>query len=139
MKKILKIVGGIILGIVVLALLLVLVVLLVIIWLQAKFSSRKEYELVMRLYHLFVFAPYRLHLQKSHVELGVYLQYAREMCNRVLLPLLVLATDALVLLILGAALTVTMPVITFFSVICLLLDVLFIYWILRKKNFQAGK
>ena len=113
--------------------------LLFIIWLQAKFSSRKEYELVMRLYRLFMYAPYRLHLQKSHVELGVYLQYAREMCNRVLLPLMVLATDALVLLILGAALTVSMPVITFFSVICLILDVLFIYWILRKKNFRAGK
>ncbi len=113
--------------------------LLLIIYLQTRFSSGKEYEMGMRLYTLYMKAPYTLHLKHGHVELGVMILRAREMAQRVMLPAMNLLTDALVILMLGTVLVISMPLITLCSVGFLLLDVLAVYFLLRKANYDIGR
>ena len=75
-----------------------------VICLQARFSSAKEYEISMRLYTRYMNSPYAFHLKYGHIELGVMIVRAREVCQQVLLPSMSLLTDALVILVLGTAL-----------------------------------
>ncbi|MBQ9502545.1 MAG: ABC transporter ATP-binding protein [Lentisphaeria bacterium] len=113
--------------------------LLLIICLQTKFASEKEYEMGMRLYALYMKAPYMLHLRHGHVELGVMITRAREMAQRVMLPAMNLLTDVLVIFMLGSVLMISMPLITLCSVGFLLLDVLAVYFLLRKANYSIGR
>ena len=112
---------------------------LLVVYLQARFTSHKEYEMGMRLYNLYMHADYRLHLQYGHVELGVMIVRAREVCLRVMLPAMSLMTDLLVILVLGATLAVSMPLLTLCSAGFLLVDVLSIYLLLRKLNYSLGR
>ena len=110
-----------------------------VICLQARFSSAKEYEISMRLYTCYMNSPYTLHLKYGHIELGVMIARAREMCQRVLLPSMSLLTDALVILVLSTALLISMPLVTLCSAGFLVADVLIIYFLLRKINYSVGR
>ncbi len=112
---------------------------LFIIYLQAKFSAYKEYELGTRLYDQFMRAPYKLHLQKGHIEIGVIVQRARELSIRLILPVMNLGSDTLVILILCAFLTYAMPLVMCCSVLCLAVDIAAACLLLRKLNFKFGK
>ena len=113
--------------------------LLAVIYLQAKFSSLKECEMGMRLYSHYMRSAYPFHLKHGHVELGVMVFRAREVCLRVMLPTMSLLADALVILMLGAALLVSMPLVTLCSAGFLTVDVLAAYFLLRKTNSRLGR
>ena len=112
---------------------------LLIIYLQTNFTSRKEYEMGMRFYALYMNAPYPFHLKHGHVELSVMVSRAREVCLRVMLPAMNLLTDGLVIFTLGAVLAVSMPMITLCSVGFLLIDVTAAYFLLRRFNYLLGR
>ena len=112
---------------------------LLVIFLQAKFSTRKEYETSMRLFEVYMRAPYELHLKHGHVELGVMIVRAREACFQVLLPLMVVASDVLVIAMLSCALLYSMPLVTLVTVFSLGINVFLACFLLRKINYRVGR
>lgn len=112
---------------------------LFIIYLQARFSAKKEHELGMRMYDLFMHVPYPIHLNKGHVEIGIIVQRARELSIRLLLPVLNLSSDILTILVLSAVLIYSMPLVMLGSSLCLAADIAAAYFLLRKLNFKLGK
>ena len=106
---------------------------------QSNFSAAKERELSMRLFIRYIHADYSTFLSEGHVEQLVMLERVRDICTRVLLPAMCAASDILIMILLGAALTVSMPKLMLVMMLFLLLDGIAVYYPTRKLNHSVGK
>ena len=106
--------------------------------LQAHFVARKEAQLCLRLFSTYIRAPYMLHLNRGHIELGVMLLRARELCSRVILPFMCIATDLMVISTVCSVLLWTMPLVTIGTIGLLSFNAGIIYFLLKKFNFSTG-
>ena len=106
--------------------------------LQTNFVAKKESELCVRLFSTYIHAPAPLHLKRGHIELGVMLLRARELCNRIILPAMCVTTDLMVIATVCAVLLWTMPWITLGTIGLFSFNAGFIFFLLKKFNFNAG-
>jgi ABC-type multidrug transport system fused ATPase/permease subunit len=109
-----------------------------VICLQTYFVAQKEAQLCLRLFSTYIRAPYVLHLNRGHIELGVMLLRARELCNRIILPFMCIATDFMVISTVCAVLLWTMPLITLGTIGLLSFNAGIVYLLLKKFNFSTG-
>ena len=108
------------------------------IFFQTRFVARKEYELCIRLYRNYLHAPYRMHLNRGHIELGVMLLRAREFCNRCVLPCMCIATDFMVIFTVCIVLMWTIPLITIGTIGLLAFNAATVFLLLKKINYNIG-
>ncbi len=101
---------------------------------QSDFIYRKQSELSIRLYRTMLEAPYSYHLEHSASELSARIGRVNWACDGTLLPLMMLASDALVVVVLLAALLWFIPGTVGAALAALAGLGLAVYWPLRKLN-----
>ena len=106
--------------------------------LQTNFVAKKESELCVRVFSTYMHAPAPLHLKRGHIELGVMLLRARELCSRIILPAMCITTDLMVIATVCAVLLWTMPWITLGTIGLLSFNAGIIFFLLKKFNFNTG-
>ena len=106
---------------------------------QRRFIRDKERELSERLFRRFLGAEWRFHLGHGAAELATQVQRVRVACDDVLLPFMLVATDAVTVGCLALMLLVFMPFITLASALFLFVVGFAIYWPLRNWNRSWGR
>ena len=106
---------------------------------QRRFIRDKERELSERLFRRFLGAEWRFHLGHGAAELATQVQRVRVACDDVLLPFMLVATDAVTVGCLVLMLLVFTPIITLASALFLFVVGFAIYWPLRNWNRSWGR
>ena len=106
---------------------------------QRRFIRDKECELADRLFGVFLGAEWKFHLGVGAGELTTQMQRVRTVCDDVLLPFMLVATDALTIGCLALMLLVFMPVVTLTAAGFLTVIGFAVYYPLRNLNRRWGK
>ena len=112
---------------------------LYVIAMQRRFIRDKEYELNVRLFGVFLGADWRFLLTHGAADLGTQMQRVHTVCEDVLLPFMLVATDALTVGCLALMLLFFTPLITVGSALFLLAVGLAVYYPLRELNRNWGR
>ena len=112
---------------------------LYVIAMQRRFIRDKECELSARLFGVFLGADWRFLLTHGAADLGTQMQRVHTVCEDVLLPFMLVATDALTVGCLALMLLFFTPLITIGSAAFLLAVGLAVYYPLRELNRNWGR
>ena len=111
---------------------------MVVIRLQSRFIVRQQEKLCDRLYRRVMNAPYGFHLRHGSGELVTIMSRAVELGAELLFPLMLLATDLVMVTALSLALIVLMPGVTLSCVAVFLALGAAVYFPLRSLNVRVG-
>ena len=107
--------------------------------LQSRFIARQQKELCDRLYRRVMNAPFGFHLQHGSGELVTIMSRAIDLGAELLFPLMLVATDLVMVTALSLVLVLLMPVVTLSCVAVFLVLGAAVYFPLRSLNIRIGE
>ncbi len=107
--------------------------------LQANFVYRKQGELYARLLDIYLHIPYRNALALSVAEMNTNINRVDRLCNGFILPLMVAASDMVVVLILATAMLCFIPWLTIVGISFISAVGYGIYYLMRNMNLRWGQ
>ena len=111
---------------------------LLVINLQRKFIYRKQYELADRLFRKYMESDYSFMVEYSPAELNARLNRTALVCEGTLMPMMLIASDALAIAALAAALFFFMPLVLVSALAVLFLLALVFYLPFRSLNTRLS-
>lgn len=112
---------------------------LLIIAMQSRFFYRKQYEFRTRLLKSYLDMPYRQVIDSSVAELNTKIGWINRLCNGLIMPLMLAATDAMVILAIAAALFYFIPWMTLGGIAFISVVAAGIYYLMRAMNIYWGQ
>ena len=112
---------------------------LAVIRVQSRFIIRQQKILCDRLYRKVMTAPFEFHLQHGSGELVTMMSRAVDLGGELFFPLMLLATDLVLVVALSLVLVSLMPVVTLSCVAVFLVLGAAIYFPLRSLNIRVGE
>ncbi len=111
----------------------------ILLYFQGLFVSKLAVQIVRRIYHNYLHAPYSWHVASGSSTLIDRLMRIDALCNGLLRPVMLIGTESCVVLILGAVLFVMIPWIVL-GIFCSVLILFFAFYLpLRKKIARYGE
>ena len=111
----------------------------ILLYFQGLFVARLTVQIVRRIYHNYLLAPYTWHVASGASSLIDRLTRIETLCNGLLRPLMLIGTECCVLLILGAVLFAMIPWIVL-GIFCSIIILFFVFYLpLRKKITRYGE
>ncbi len=107
--------------------------------LQSNLVYRKQSELCTRLLDIYLHIPYRNVLNLSVAEMNTNVTRVDRLCNGFILPLMVAASDGVVILILAAAMFCFIPWLTIVGISFIAAVGYGIYYLMRNMNLRWGQ
>ena len=106
---------------------------------QARFIYEKQRELSVRLYRNYLESPFAYGANRSVAEWNTKLHQVEQLCTFILMPLMTVATDALLVATLTGVLLCTMPVLTLIGGGFMLVVGWAIFASMKRLNATSGK
>lgn len=106
---------------------------------QLWFVSKKSGDLGRQLFNKYIMAPYRFHLEHNSAELLNNINMIEQISMGVLLPLLMLATEIIIICAIFIFLMFYSPIVTAVLLVVIVLTTLLLYYPLRNYNLKLGE
>jgi ATP-binding cassette subfamily C protein len=107
-------------------------------YLQARFAFGLGGRLASRLFEKYLRAPYAFHLQRNSGHLMGSLGLASGICSGIMMPGMIILSEAIIVIIILAVLLVLSPWVTLCLISLIALFSAAIYFPMRTRNFRLG-